>query len=31
MAVYYVALGVLFVVGIEEVIKGVRECKEAEI
>ena len=29
--VYYVTMGFLFVIGLEETIKGVRECNEADI
>ncbi len=31
MVVYYVALGVLFIVGVEETIKGVKECYDYEV
>ena len=31
MCVYYVAMGVLFVIVLEETIKGVMECNEADI
>lgn len=31
MWVYFVTMGVLFIVGIVEVIKGWRECNEADI
>lgn len=31
MVAYYVAMGFLFVIGLEETIKGVKECNEADI
>ena len=31
MVVYYVALGVLFAVGMVEAVEGVKECNETDI